>query len=93
MSEDDLNKYALNIYKRKQKIIQMEKNLVMQVMLHDFQKRRNAQLMALKRWEDEINAVTESKPSIRVENDADLEEPPNGFTYVNQCKVIPDIST
>lgn len=31
--------------------------------------------------------MTQGKPSIRVENYIDLDEPPLNFTYINECKV------
>jgi [histone H3]-lysine9 N-trimethyltransferase SUV39H len=75
------------VFQKKQKLVQMERNLMMQLLTRDFRKRRADQLLQLKRWEEDINKVTCGKPIIKVENSVDLEEPPIGFTYINQCKV------
>ena len=75
------------VFQKKQKLVQMERNLMMQLLTRDFRKRRTEQLLQLKRWEEDINKVTCGKPVIKVENHVDLEEPPIGFTYINQCKV------
>lgn len=88
LSNEDINKYAIMVYRKKQKLIQMEKNLMMQLLTRDFRQRRTEQLQRLKKWEDEINQATQGKPVIRVENNVDLDDPPVGFTYVTQCKVI-----
>lgn len=75
------------VYRKKQKLLQMEKNLMMQLLTRDFRQRRVDQLVRLKEWEDEINEATQGKPPVKIENNVDLDEPPVGFTYVTQCKV------
>lgn len=87
MSDEDLDKYSLLVFRKKQKLLQMEKNLMMQVLTRDFRQRRIDQLRRLKEWEDEINAATQGRPPVKIENNVDLDEPPVGFTYVTQCKV------
>ena len=87
LSNEDINKYAFTVYRKKQKLAQMEKNLMMQLLTRDFRQRRVEQLERLKEWEDEINATTQGKPPVKIENNVDLDEPPSGFTYVSQCKV------
>lgn len=75
------------VYRKKQKLAAMEKNLMMQLLTRDFRQRRVEQLERLKEWEDEINEATQGKPPVKIENNVDLDEPPVGFTYVTQCKV------
>jgi len=87
MSSDDLNKFAVMVFKKKQKLAQMEKSLMMQLLTRDFRLRRIEQLRQLKKWQDEINEIAEGRPPVKVENNVDLDEPPVGFTYITQCKV------
>lgn len=88
MTNEELNKYAMMVYRKKQKLQQLERNLMMLLLTRDFRQRRADQLRRLKEWEDELNKVTKGKPPLKVENNVDLDEPPEGFTYVNQCKVM-----
>ncbi|ODM97389.1 Histone-lysine N-methyltransferase SUV39H2 [Orchesella cincta] len=44
---------------------------------------RNLQLKNLKKWEVKLNKITEGRPRITVENNADLVGPPKDFTYIN----------
>lgn len=81
------------VYRKKQKLLQMEKNLMMQLLTRDFRQRRVDQLARLKEWEDEINEATQGKPPVKIENNVDLDEPPVGFTYVTQCKVCTIVYT
>lgn len=95
LSNEEINKYAFMVYRKKQKLLQMEKNLMMQLLTRDFRQRRVDQLQRLKEWENQINETTQGKPPVKIENNVDLDEPPVGFTYVTQCKagdgvVIPD---
>lgn len=95
MTSEDLNKFALLVYSKKQKLLLLEKTLMMQVLARDFHKRRIEQQLRLKEWEEEINQIVQGNPPIKIENNCDLEEPPVGFTYVTQCKagegvIIPD---
>ena len=53
---------------------------MMQLLTRDFRQRRVEQLERLKEWEDEINATTQGKPPVKIENNVDLDEPPSGFT-------------
>lgn len=87
MSSDDLTKFAIMVYKKKQKLVQMEKNLMMKLLTRDFRVRRDDQLERLKQWQDEINKIAQGRPPVKVENNVDLDEPPVGFTYITQCKV------
>lgn len=61
---------------------------MLQLLTRDFRQRRTDQLKRLKDWEDEINKATQGKPPVKIENNVDLDDPPVGFTYVTQCKVI-----
>lgn len=87
MSSEDLQKFACQVYKKKQQLVQMERTLMMQRLTNEFRQRRTAQQELLKEWEKEINAITKGWPPVKIENLVDLEEPPVGFSYVNQCKV------
>lgn len=87
MTNEELNKYAVMAYGKRQKLLQMERNLMMLLLTRDFRQRRKEQLFKLQEWEGELNKATEGKPPIKVENNVDLNEPPAGFTYVTQCKV------
>lgn len=87
LSNEEINKYAFMVYRKKQKLLQMEKNLMMQLLTRDFRQRRVDQLQRLKEWENQINETTQGKPPVKIENNVDLDEPPVGFTYVTQCKV------
>ena len=80
MTSEDLNKFALQVYSKKQKLLLLEKTLMMQVLARDFRKRRVDQQLRLKEWEEEINLIAKGNPLIKVENSCDLEEPPVGFT-------------
>lgn len=44
---------------------------------------RDKQLTKLKLWEEEMNATAKEDAILEVENNYDLEEPPQGFIYVN----------
>ncbi|XP_050296380.1 histone-lysine N-methyltransferase Su(var)3-9-like isoform X1 [Anthonomus grandis grandis] len=46
--------------------------------------KRETQLQRLKRWEDIINRMDKSGTIIKVENNADLEFPPENFCYINE---------
>ena len=87
-TDEDLDKFALMVFRKRQKLAEIEHSLLMQLLTRDFRKRRHDQLEQLQRWEDDINRVTCGKPIVRVENKVDLEEPPVGFRYINECKVI-----
>ena len=88
MSSDDLNKFAVVVFKKKQKLAELEKTLMMQLLTRDFRQRRIDQLQRLKEWENEINKIAKGKPPVKVENNVDLDEPPVGFTYVTECQVL-----
>ncbi|XP_075227913.1 histone-lysine N-methyltransferase SUV39H2-like isoform X1 [Lycorma delicatula] len=45
--------------------------------------RRKDQLNALKDWEDEMNTVSQDNAPLKVENNFDLEGPPQNFMYIN----------
>jgi len=85
MTSENLNKFAQLVYSKKQKLLLLEKTLMMQVLTRDFLTRRIEQQLRLKEWEEEINLIAQGNPPIKVENNCDLEEPPVGFTYVTQC--------
>lgn len=54
------------------------------LMLRCFHVKRTRQLKLLQEWEDEINASTLGATTITVENNVDLEGPPENFYYVNE---------
>lgn len=87
MSSEDLQKFACQVYKKKQQLAQMERTLMMQRLTNELRQRRTTQQERLKEWEKDINAITKGLPPVKIENLVDLEEPPVGFSYVNQCKV------
>lgn len=47
-------------------------------------RKRCQQLIKLRKWEEHLNQVDKSKKLI-VENNVDLADPPENFTYINQC--------
>ncbi|KAK7865860.1 hypothetical protein R5R35_003976 [Gryllus longicercus] len=53
------------------------------IMLRCLHVKRTRQLKSLKEWEDEINASSNTAADIKVENNVDLEGPPENFFYVN----------
>lgn len=53
------------------------------ILLYQLVLRREAQQKKLDSWEKSINEITEGEAVIKVENNVDLEGPPEGFTYIN----------
>lgn len=65
------------------------------LLLYFLHLRRDAQSIKLKEWEENINHIACEDVILKVENNVDLEEPPLGFTYINEYIpmegiVIPD---
>ncbi|CAL8109848.1 unnamed protein product [Orchesella dallaii] len=48
---------------------------------------RESQQKVLKVWEDSLNEITERRPKIIIENNADFEGPPQNFSYKNTSEV------
>lgn len=53
------------------------------ILMYQLLLKREAQLKKLTSWEEHINAAATEEAIIKVENNYDLEGPPEGFTYVN----------
>lgn len=86
----DILKFVKNVKNKSLKIIIKER--ILRMLLSDL---RHDQLEALKEWEDEMNNITNGKPTIRIENLVDLESAPQDFYYINDYLpgagvVIPD---
>lgn len=88
MSDEELQKFALSVLKKKQQLVTLERTLMMQRLTNELRARRAEQLERLRLWEKEINNVTKGWPPVKIENNVDLEEPPAGFSYMNHCKVV-----
>lgn len=53
------------------------------LLMQQFHYQRSAQISLLKDWENEIRTITKNKPFVKVENNVDLEGPPQEFLYVD----------
>lgn len=66
--------------KRNTNMRERGKRIMFSYLIHE---RRERQLVALKHWEDDINTTAAEDAVLKVENLVDLEEPPDGFVYIN----------
>lgn len=55
------------------------------ILMYQLVLRRETQLNKVFVWQQKINNMTREEAIIEVENIVDLEGPPEGFTYINQC--------
>lgn len=80
-----LQKEFLRIWKtsRSKRSQRMHERSTKNVYLYLIIKEREQQLIKLKQWQDEMNRVAIEDAAIVVENNVDLEGPPQGFTYTN----------
>lgn len=78
--------------KKREKLTKWIKRGILQAMFSEI---RRDQLESLMEWESEINSITKGKPTILVENLADLESAPQDFLYIEEYLpgngvIIPD---
>lgn len=85
-SEDVSNLYKSYVMSSQKSKVAYKKSLQNSIALLALKRYRRAQTNALKYWEVEINAVVRDY-TIQVENNIDLEGPPDSFAYTN--KYIP----
>ena len=67
--------------KNREKIARSIKRGIIKTLFRDL---RRDQLDSLQDWEAEMNSITQGKPSIKVENLADLESAPQDFLYIEE---------
>lgn len=69
--------------------LERAKNSFIMYLLH---LRREVQLNNLREWEAMMTKECKEDALIKVENDYDLEGPPKGFIYINECLASSDIT-
>lgn len=81
----DLTKELLQIVavSREKRTEKMFENSIKTLYIYLLVVEREKQQTKLKIWEDEINSISGEKVPLKVENNVDLENPPDGFIYVN----------
>ncbi|XP_031335315.1 histone-lysine N-methyltransferase SUV39H2-like isoform X3 [Photinus pyralis] len=62
------------------------------VLLYFLLLKRERQILKLNGWEESINKTASKSAVIKVENNCDLEDPPEGFIYVNEYVPMEGIS-
>ena len=69
------------------KMLRKARHLREQLLMHRLTETRERQLVQLKQWEDDINALCSDTAKITVENTVDLALPPDDFIYKNDYVV------
>ena len=69
------------------KALRKVRQLKDQLLQHRLTETRDRQLVRLKQWEDDINALCSDSARITVENTVDLALPPDDFIYKNDYVV------
>ena len=69
------------------KALRKVRHLRDQLLQHRLVETRGRQLVRLKQWEDDINALCSDSAAITVENAVDLALPPDNFIYKNDYVV------